>query len=188
MKTKTREEWLMLASKEMFKSIFAKENVPSYRVSCGLPTRNAFSKRKRTIGICFSAEASKDKHHEIFISPTLSEAFEVLDCLAHELIHAIVGTKEGHGGAFRRLAKEIGFQGKMTQTTAGPELAERLNVIHKKLGDYPHSKLDGLKLDIKKQGTRLIKLECHDCGYILRTTAKWIEVGHPTCCCGGDFE
>jgi hypothetical protein len=37
----------------------------------------------------------------------------------------------------------------------------------------------------RKQGTRLIKVECEMCGYVVRTTNKWLRVGRPTCCCGG---
>jgi hypothetical protein len=37
----------------------------------------------------------------------------------------------------------------------------------------------------KKQGTRMIKVQCSsecECGgYVVRTTAKWIEVGMPVC-------
>jgi hypothetical protein len=32
--------------------------------------------------------------------------------------------------------------------------------------------------------SRLKKVICPDCGYTIRTTAKWIKVGLPTCCCG----
>lgn len=33
----------------------------------------------------------------------------------------------------------------------------------------------------KKQGTRMIKCACGECGYTVRTTAKWLEVGPPCC-------
>lgn len=38
----------------------------------------------------------------------------------------------------------------------------------------------------KKQSTRLVKVQCsnQECGYVLRTTAKWIDkVGAPICPC-----
>lgn len=37
---------------------------------------------------------------------------------------------------------------------------------------------------VAKQSTRMLKVECGSCGYTLRTTAKWLEVGTPTCPCG----
>ena len=39
-------------------------------------------------------------------------------------------------------------------------------------------------LKIAKQSTRLIKCECAECGYTMRTTTKWIEtLGAPLCPC-----
>ncbi|MEV5084376.1 hypothetical protein AB0K74_38230 [Streptomyces sp. NPDC056159] len=44
----------------------------------------------------------------------------------------------------------------------------------------------------KKQGTRMIKVACSsDCecgGYVIRTTAKWLEVGMPVCPFGTQME
>jgi hypothetical protein len=34
------------------------------------------------------------------------------------------------------------------------------------------------------QATYLRKLECNACGYIVRTTHKWLQKGTPSCCCG----
>lgn len=45
----------------------------------------------------------------------------------------------------------------------------------------------GGKSQGKGSGSRLRKLTCPDCKYIIRTTAKWIKTGVPTCCCGGTF-
>jgi hypothetical protein len=39
-------------------------------------------------------------------------------------------------------------------------------------------------LGLATQGTRMLKLECSGCGYVARTTRKWLEVGAPSCCCG----
>jgi hypothetical protein len=33
----------------------------------------------------------------------------------------------------------------------------------------------------------MLRLECPACGYTCRTTAKWIEVGLPTCPCGEEM-
>lgn len=39
----------------------------------------------------------------------------------------------------------------------------------------------------KGPGSRLVKCSCPDCGYVVRTTAKWIAVGLPTCPCGEEL-
>jgi hypothetical protein len=73
----------------------------------------------------------------------------------------------------------------MTATVAGPVLREWIESKIEALGEMPYGSLnlDGRK----KQSTRMIKVECVDCGYTLRTTQKWIAVGVPTCCCGGEM-
>ncbi len=40
--------------------------------------------------------------------------------LCHEMIHAIVGLKQGHGGAFRTLALAMGLLSPMKSTPSGP--------------------------------------------------------------------
>ena len=46
-------------------------------------------------------------------------------------------------------------------------------------------KKNGEKIDLlmrKKIGTRMLKCECTVCGYIARTTRRWIrDVGPPSC-------
>ena len=60
-------------------------------------------------------------------------------------------------------------------------MIERMNKIIEKLGPYPHAKLDKTMRPTKKDGTRMIKLECPCCNYVVRTTRKWIEYGLPKC-------
>ncbi len=103
---------------------------------------------------------------------------EVLGVLAHELVHELEGVAVG--GDFRKLAVAIGLEGKMTATVAGPKLRETLEGISGSLGAYPHCALSPGLSEVKKQGTRLLKLQCA-CGYVLRVTRKWVEVGLPTC-------
>lgn len=75
----------------------------------------------------------------------------------------------------------------MTATVPGDMLRTKLEVLAEELGEYPHA---GLKVPKRGSvGSRLLKVECHNCGCILRMTQKWItEVGLPTCGCGADME
>lgn len=156
------------------------------RVSVGWPSRSATSQSRRRIGECWSPKCAEDSVSQIFISPCLGEVERALDVLVHELVHAAVGLDCGHKGRFRVVATQLGLTGKMTATVAGPELAGRLHDLAQQLGAYPHAKLD--KLARAKQTTRMLKLACPDCGYGVRTTQKWIEVGLPRCPCGTDME
>jgi len=156
-----------------------------WRVSCGWP----FASRK-AIGQCWSASASRAGKVEMFISPQLDKACEVDHVLLHEMVHASVAVR-GHGGAFRKLAVKLGLEGKMTATIPSEALRLRLNEIIAGMPDYPHNALHPGDFGIKKQSTRMIKCRCSGCGYILRTTSKWLEKGIPKCGvpeCEGYFE
>ena len=133
----------------------------------------------------------------------------VADILAHELVHAAVGLLPGHGGEFKRVALALGLTGKMTATTAGPEFVKLVRPMLKKLGKYPHAEImpggngkpippvmvpdpanpDGPKIPLprtsgpKKQGTRLLKAACSECGYTVRVTRTWLAKGSPLCPC-----
>ena len=83
--------------------------------------------------------------------------------------------------------KEIGLEGKPTATHAGTELVETLKKVSAKVGEFPHAAIDP-KTQGKKQTTRLIKAECPECGYVVRVTNKWLEVGYPVCPDGDEME
>jgi hypothetical protein len=187
MKFETREAYLLAAS-EKLKPLFerAKAPLPAVHVSTGWPSTRGLPAKRTALGECWDSAASADGVHQIFISPLMGET-EVLEpqgvlaTLAHELVHAAVGIKEKHGRVFKRVALAIGLKGKMTSTQAGEELLNELRAIHAMLGSYPHAKLEPTLSGKKKQGTRMVKCSCEACGYTVRTSKKWLEVGPPHC-------
>lgn len=183
-----REEWLTKLADELrpvFRDIGAQ--VPDkIRFACGWPSARAFSKRNRVVGECWGKSASKDGTIEICVSPAIAQSDEVAAILAHELVHAC-GAK-GHRGEFRKIAVKLGLEGPMRATVAGSALKNRLNRLIGPLGEYPHAPLDKSMSPIKREGTRLIKVECGACGYVVRTTQKWIATGLPQCPCGEGME
>lgn len=181
MQTLTREQWLQTATSKMRSDLFAGQgyNVPEVRVSVGFPSN---SRGGRVIGQCHYATA--DNIPQIFIHPTLEEGSRALDVLAHELVHATLGSEAGHGQAFKRCAESIGLKGKMTATEASDTLKAWLDELISDIGEYPHAKVS---VGGKKQTTRLIKCECDNCGYIARVSNKWIDdIGSPLCPCNGE--
>ena len=188
----TREEWLERMT-SLLQPLFQGIGHPIpdvVRVSCGWPSHKALrsgKKTSRTIGQCWSSHCAGDETRQIFISPCLTDAIEVSATLAHELIHAVLDCKHGHKGPFRKIAVALGLEGPMTATHAGAELKQRLNELVDSVGPYPHGGLDATLME-KKQSTRMLKVVCPDCGYTVRTTAKWLEVGVPTCACGTEME
>ncbi len=72
-----------------------------------------------------------------------------MDVLAHELVHATVGTDAGHGKAFKHCALKIGLQGPMRATTATSQFVTWAEALFKRIGLYPA----GYLTDSPKQGT-----------------------------------
>lgn len=181
-----RQRWIedaVITLRKRFKAVGY--SVPEkVRVSIGWP-RGSHGKG-RAIGQCWGNEASSDEHSEIFVSPELGKGAElggikIIGVLAHELAHAILGTKVGHKAPFKRCAEAVGLTGKMTATSEGPEFVAFAESFIKERGEYPAGSLNE-SLRLKKQSTRLIKCECTECGYTVRVTKKWIEsAGTPLC-------
>jgi endogenous inhibitor of DNA gyrase (YacG/DUF329 family) len=174
-----REEWLTRAVKPLTKMINTKSELELTRpvaVSVGWPGGKSVEK---VIGQCWPSISGNGTAH-LFISPKLVDPVVVLATLLHELIHAADDCEHGHKGIFARTVKDVGLEGKPTATVAGEALVVELKAIAEKLGEYPHHGVTPSS-KIKTQSTRMIKLECPECGYIVRTTQKWIDVALPVC-------
>jgi len=183
--TKTREEWLLNAARLIVPIIEGRAGVkfPPYRVSCSFPDKGGTKAKGRVVGQCWSASASADGHAEILISPVDADAGEVIETLAHELIHAAL-PKAGHGKPFSQAAKAIGFTKPWTSTPTTPEFWEWAKPIMESLPPYPHAKLNAVRAVAapKPQKNRQIKCECGQCGYVARTSRKWLELSGPPIC------
>lgn len=183
----TREQWLD-ALVSALRPTFAAHGSPlpdRIRVSCGWP--HGGSGKRKAIGQAWSPACSADGTHETFVSPVLADPVEVAAVMVHELVHHAVGVKEGHKGPFRKLALALGLEGKMTETVAGEALKRILAATCESIGPHPHAAMSTAP-DMKKQGTRMLKVACGECGCIVRMTRQWLaEVGAPTCACGGDM-
>lgn len=175
-----RETWLENASALIAE--WATErgvDLPKVPVSVGFPLGRARPSAKggaHTIGQCHYT--ATDGVPQVYISPVLHEGPRVLDVLAHELIHAAL-PDAGHRAPFTRAARALDLQGKPSATVAGDEFKEQAAGWMTTLGDYPHAAID--LTAIKKQTTRMLKVECPCCGYTVRTTQKWLDMGTPAC-------
>jgi SprT-like family len=178
-----RQAWLEKATKAL-RELFARKGykVPAaVRISVGWPkgTHGA----QHTIGQCWSIDASSDQHNEIFVSPEVTlpaRSLQVMGILAHELVHATIGNKAGHGPAFKACATKIGLTGKMTATSEGAEFKAFAENLFRRIGLIPAGRINFAK-GRKVQTTRLLKCECGTCGYTARVTRKWIVLGTPIC-------
>jgi hypothetical protein len=169
----TREEWLTNAA-ELMSPLFESAGITPkpVRISVGFPANKRAGKAGKVIGECHYM--ATDGIPQVFIHPALTTGEQgPLPTLAHELAHAYLPVGAGHGRAFAVLVGALGLTGKPTATRSGDDFTTDMQAISDVLGDYPHAALD--VSDIKKQGTRMIKIECGDCGMITRTTSKWID-------------
>lgn len=192
---KTREQWLNAAATQILKKyreVFEKhfgdvgiEHLEHLKVSTGFPSREGLTKR---IGECWKSAAAEDETtHHVFINPRLTDIVQVVATLAHEMVHAADDGEHHHKGVVVRAFRDMGLEGKATATVAGAGFAEWARGLDAKIGTYPHVGLVPLMVE-KKQTTRMLKLEAPCCGYVVRTTQKWIETGYPSCPCGTQME
>jgi hypothetical protein len=145
---------------------------PAFRISVGWPKH---SRGGKAVAQCFTREASTDGRNEIFVTPEIDDPVRVMDAVAHELIHAVDDCASGHRNFFAAVARAIGLEGPLTATEAGPELAGKLSEIAGLLGGFPHHRMD-IGKSHKPGGTRLVKVECSDCGFHFRTSQKQIDL------------
>jgi len=174
--TTNRETYLNYITDTYARPHFAKAGytIPdNVRMSCSLTSS------KKHIGECWSSANSEDNTSEIFISPKVADSVEVIDILIHELCHATVGNKAGHGKVFKQCANAVGLEGQMRSASANAELKALIQSWVDQAGQYPHAPL--MQSNTKKQTTRQIKCVCSHCEYQVYTSKKWIEVALPTC-------
>ena len=192
----TREDWLN-AFTEMARPEFERVKFPlpiKIRCSVGWPSTG---RRSRRIGECWSNEASDDEHFEIFIRPNYqSDSVMMADILTHELCHTAT-PREGHGKVFKQCATKVGLVGKMrsagfpkddTGMAQPPQWAANILDV---IGPLPGANLDGAPMNVKKQTTRLLKMQCCDCGLTFRITQKYLverdQLRCPDPNCEGDM-
>lgn len=184
-----RETYLAAAAVALQHEIFPLANVAAtdwsqrkYRVSCGFPIGYRGSRSgKVALGQAFDPSISADGTMEVFINPILDKPLDVVAVLLHELAHVWAGIQCGHRGEFARICRAVGLVGPMTATVPGDELRAKLQGIVDMLGAYPHAKVDPNAR--KKQGTRLLKLQCSDCGWTARVSALQANRLHAASAC-----
>ena len=197
----TREGWLHQAI-EAFRPWFVEIGLPlpdKLHVSVGFGYGSR-AESKYILGQCWARRASADGVNHIFLGPQEGDPAAMLVSLLHELIHAADDCASGHKGTFAEAATRLGFEGPMTQTPPGLELTAEVILLAEALGPFPHAKLNPTMADVPvpvppggspapdpgkihsgpgKQGTRMIKLTAAGCcGYTVRTTQKWLELGY----------
>lgn len=178
-----RETWLEALTKELEPTFNAHGyTIPRCRFSLGFTSKGRTGK---VIGECWTDTVSADQTHEIFIRCDTDDSEAIAATLVHEVIHAVVGIKAGHGKPFERLARLMHLEGKLTATTGGDAFKQMVAPMITKIGEIPHKRLNINRAEgsgPKKQEARLIKVGCPECDYVCRVTKTHLEgKGAPIC-------
>lgn len=193
-----REAWLHALAAGLRPS-FEEAGYPiptNIRLTCGFASRRGAAAKRRVLGQSWSAEASKDGHYEIMISPTIDDPVRVAEILAHELVHVVVGLEGGytHNAEFRAVAQKVGLEGR-TGAMGGASFKRFLTPLLESCGPYPHAELVvGQTSGPPKQSTRLIRCQCPHvepdgkrCPNLIRASRFCLDTfGPPVCSRHGD--
>ena len=169
-----RETWLEKLTAELV-PIFAEHGatIPRCRFSLGFTSKGGNGK---VIGECWTDKVSADNTHEIFLRCDQDDSEAIAATLVHEVIHAVVGVKEGHKAPFKKLARALNLEGKLTATYGGEAFKAMIAPALAVVGEIPHKRLDFSKADgPKKQKARLIKCQCPGCDFSVRMTRTWLD-------------
>lgn len=169
----TREDWLKEAVLLIESDILSTEGVslPEYwDIGVGFAHGS-----KTAIGQAWDKDVSEDKKvHHMFISPTLGshDIVNLLQVVLHEMIHISVGIDQKHGGDFKRVARDVGLEGRLTATyvTNGSPLFNKLADIAAKIGKpYPHTAITIMAKPKQERVSNFTKIvSTQDSEYVLR--------------------
>jgi ssDNA-binding Zn-finger/Zn-ribbon topoisomerase 1 len=156
--------------------------------------------RAEALGWFWAGRWSNGKN-EINLSAETLRKCHPGEVLIHELAHAennTLGIKDCSGKAhnkhFKTMAERLGLK---CAEKRDKRYGWGLTDLDKGASDflakvkYDNSIFALNRLEegkTSKAGTRLLKAECPECGYTVRVTQKWIDVGMPTCPCGQKME
>jgi len=198
----TREQWLS-AARDWLALHFAKRGhaLGKVRVSHGFPVGG-----QNVLGECWADSVSRDATREIFTTPACDNAEDLLFILTHELCHAALPHGVHHGPKWADLAESFHMIHGPGGTYIGnnTEFKAFIAPLVAFLGVFPHAamnvgrrsggfdgwpglggggKCGGFRVKPKAtQGTRMVKCQCAECGYVARTTRKWLDAaGAPIC-------
>lgn len=154
--------------------------------------------RRKALGWFWQSRWKQNKdtvRHEINLSAEYLKEHNMGETLLHELAHAenhALGiedtdkTGRRHNKKFKSMAERLGLTVEKSKslgfafTDLGAEAKSFLCKINFNRTVFELCRITESKGS--KQGTRLIKLECGTCGYVARTTKKWLDEVGPCHC------
>ena len=175
MKKRTREQWLADFGKGAA-GAFEKQGkaVPPMRIGVGL------LQSKKNLAVTYAPALASDGAVEITVTPERDTTAFAAGAVTHEMIHAVGITN--HRRDFAVLGAALGLVGKPTHMTFhdDSEVPEWARKIIDRIGPYPSGTLSRPPGG-KKQTTRMIKVECKECGLIWRASKTALAGKEITC-------
>jgi hypothetical protein len=165
----TREDWLKACLTRGTAGWPVGADLPeNTRISVGFP-----AKVRRGRGSVYRPvehyrpQDSEGGMFEIFVSPTIGKSDDVAVAVLCEAARIATGREPSEA----------------ERATLG----ERARRVVATMPPYPHAAIkvagmpQGRPEGTPGPGSRLIKVDCPECGYTLRTTRRWLSAGVPTC-------
>ncbi len=168
-----RETWLKELANSAISAIAQRvqytEEETAVKLSCGFPAKQG--KRNPVHASLVPPTNSDEFYAEIFVTPELSAKREVAGAVLPLLVAVVTGDYRKHD-AYRNAIRALGLNGSELPTWAR-EIVDNLPA-------YPHASLT--LPEVKKQTTRLLKVECVPCNYIARVSRATLDrLGTPVC-------
>ena len=159
----TREQWLQIAAVRLARSVRAVGNVEppeNIRFSVGFPKRKrgrgAHAPGAGLYSLHMSGESTGGMR-ECFISPAVPA-----DTVGAVLMAALIEAGQG-------------------RAASADDMAAAARAALAGMPPYPHDAMTETRALYSAQGSRMLKAACPACGYTVRITRKWANVGLPAC-------
>lgn len=193
-KSVNREAWLdaavlALSNNSMLGNLAASD----FKVSCGFPSRHGAMRKRMLRSEVIPASHAQSGKNEIFINPRIADPDDVLAELYKCVLQVRVGVLQPTGSKAHATAyREHGFRQPyrpadpsehqaVTAQLSGKIAQVKADTINLAGCEYPHEALDTPEMPVKKQTTRLLKMQCESCGWQARTSREMINLGVPIC-------
>lgn len=152
--------------------------VPRVQIISGFPSSG---RRSRRIAECWPDDGGRA--FRMLVRPDTNDPYRLAGAIALNLACIAAGSGYESVKQFRHLAISVGLRGRRTESSPGLLFRELMKPILQQAGEVPRSDEHlAPVIAVAKQRTRLVRVACSDCGYVVRVAQKWLDqIGPPLC-------
>ena len=175
----SREQWLAGVSRAIagwLQTMGAP--LPPCRVISGFPSRG-----RRSYNIAEAYPEEDGLSFRLVVNPDATDPVQIAAAIAQQLAAIAAGSDQGAQYRFRQLAVSMGLRGTKRESPPGLLFGELVEPVLRTAGPLPTADTPATPiLAIPKQSSRLVRVACSQCGYVVRVARKWLmEMGPPHC-------